>query len=108
MWWVMHSSLQDPEYFLSRPGFHDFYIKYTPDGEAALCSRTWPDICYTPSDLYTNRAALSAVSSLQSKVAAQEQTIDELTAESTRLRQMMKNGTWPPSSVPCTPTVANC
>lgn len=94
MWWVMHSTLQDPDYFLTRPGFHDFYIGYDQHtGEAQLCSHTWPDIRCTPTDLYFNRAALNKVSSLQGKVEQQEKTIGELTAENTRLRQMLKAGT---------------
>lgn len=94
MWWVMHSTLQDPDYFLTRPGFHDFYIDYDrTTGEAQLCSRTWPDIRCTPTDLYFNRAALNKVSSLQGKVEQQEKTIADLTAENTRLRQMLKAGT---------------
>lgn len=94
MWWVMHSTLQDPDYFLTRPGFHDFYIGYDRDkGEPQLCSYTWPDIRCSPTDLYFNRAALSQVSTLQSKVDQQEKTIGEMTAENTRLRQMLKAGT---------------
>jgi DNA-binding transcriptional regulator YiaG len=94
MWWVLHSTLQDPAYFLTRPGFHDFYIDYNRNtGEAQLCSSTWPDIKYTPTELYTNRAAMSEVTRLQVKVKEQDQKIDELTAENTRLRQMLKAGT---------------
>ena len=33
MWWMMHTTLQDPECFLTRPGYHDFYIEYE-NGEA--------------------------------------------------------------------------
>jgi DNA-binding transcriptional regulator YiaG/uncharacterized coiled-coil protein SlyX len=94
MWWMMHATLQDPEYFLTRPGFHDFYIGYDHDkNEPQLCSYTWPDIRCSPTDLYFNRSALNQVSTLQSKVAQQEKTIGELTAENTRLRQMLKAGT---------------
>ena len=93
MWWVMHSTLQDPTYFLSRPGFHDYYIDYDRStGEAQLRSYTWPDICYTPTQLYANRAALNEVTSLQYKVRELEGKVGELTAENTRLRQMAKTG----------------
>lgn len=93
MWWMVHSSLQDPSYFLSRPGFQDFYVDYKRDtGEPMLCSHTWPDIRYTPSELYTNRAALNEVSSLQFRVHELEKKVGELTAENTRLRQMAKTG----------------
>jgi DNA-binding XRE family transcriptional regulator len=91
MWWMIHSTLQDPTYFLSRPGFHDYYVDYDRNtGEAQLRSHTWPDICYTPAQLYANRAALNEVSSLQEKIRVQERRIGELTAENTRLRQMAK------------------
>ncbi len=94
MWWVMHSTLQDPDTFLTRPGFHDFYIGYDHDkGEAQLCSYTWPDIRCSPTDLYFNRAALNQVGTLQGKVEQQAKEIGELTAENTRLRQMLKAGT---------------
>jgi uncharacterized protein Veg len=94
MWWVMHSTLQDPDTFLTRPGFHDFYIGYDQDkGEAQLCSYTWPDIRCSPTDLYFNRAALNQVGTLQGKVEQQQKEIGELTAENTRLRQMLKAGT---------------
>lgn len=94
MWWVMHCTLQDPEYFLTRPGFHDFYIRYDhAKGEAVLCSHTWPDIQCTPHELYLFRSALGQVGTLQSQVAQQQKEIDALTAENTRLRQMLKAGT---------------
>ncbi len=92
MWWVMHTTLQDPEYFLTRPGFHDFYIEYT-NGEAVLCSYKWPDIRCTPTNLYFNQSALSEVSALRQELKQKDQAIAELTAENTRLRQMMKAGT---------------
>jgi DNA-binding transcriptional regulator YiaG len=91
VWWVMHVTLQDPEYFLTRPGFHDFYIEHV-DGQAFLCSHKWPDIRCTPTDLYFNRSALNDVLSLRRELSQKEQTIDELTAENTRLRQMLKTG----------------
>ena len=93
MWWVMHSTLQNPDYFLTRPGFHDFYISYDKQtGEPALCSYTWPDIRATPTNLYFNQAALSSVSQLQHKLEQQEKALGEMTAENTRLRQMLKVG----------------
>lgn len=93
MWWMIHSSLQDPTYFLSRPGFHDFYVDYDRStGEAQLRSYTWPDICYTPTQLYANRAALNEVTRLQVEVRNLKQQVGELTAENTRLRQMAKTG----------------
>jgi uncharacterized coiled-coil protein SlyX len=94
MWWMMTSTLQDPEFFLTRPGFHDFYIDYDRErGEPLLRSYSWPDIRYSPSDLYVNRTALNQVTSLEAKARLQEKTIGELTAENTRLRQMLKAGT---------------
>lgn len=94
MWWVMHSTLQDPSYFLTRPGFHDFYIGYDRHtGEAALCSYTWPDICATPTNLYFNQAALGQVSTLQNALDRKSKELAEMTAENTRLRQMLKAGT---------------
>lgn len=94
MWWVMHSTLQDPAYFLTRPGFHDFYIGYDRNtGEAALCSYTWPDICATPTNLYFNQAALGEVYTLRNQVEQKDAAIADLTAENTRLRQMLKAGT---------------
>jgi DNA-binding transcriptional regulator YiaG len=89
MWWVMHSTVQDPENFLTRPGFHDFYIEYV-DGEAVLCSSKWPDIRYTAADLFFNRCALSEVHSLRAQMERQESRLNELTAENTKLRQMLK------------------
>jgi hypothetical protein len=94
MWWVMHSTLQDPEYFLTRPGFHDFYIGYDRDrGEATLCSYTWPDIKCTPTDLYFQRAAASEVGTLRYQLEQKDKEIAELTAQNTKLRQMLKEGT---------------
>jgi DNA-binding XRE family transcriptional regulator len=93
MWWMVHSTLQDPAYFLTRPGFHDYYVDYDRNtGEAMLRSYTWPDISYTPTQLYANRAALNEVTSLQSRVRELEGKVGELTAENTRLRQMAKTG----------------
>lgn len=94
MWWVMHSTLQDPEYFLDRPGFHDFYIEYDHQaGESVLCSHTWPDIRCTPGNLYVQRTALNRAMQLEQQLAAKQREVDELTAENTRLRQMLKAGT---------------
>jgi len=94
MWWVMHSTLQDPAYFLTRPGFHDFYVDYDRNsGEPVLTSYTWPEIRATPTNLYFNQAALSQVGQLQAKVGQLESKVDQLTAENTRLRQMLKAGT---------------
>lgn len=101
MWWAMHCTLQDPEYFLDRPGFHDYYIEYDHDRkQSVLCSRTWPDIRVTPTDLYVQRAATSKVFELESRltakqleVDAKQRELDDLTAENTRLRQMLKAGT---------------
>lgn len=93
MWWVVHSTLQDPAYFLTRPGFHDYYIDYDREtGEPMLRSYTWPDICYTPNQLYANRAALNEVTQLQDQVKNLTKQVGELTAENTRLRQMAKTG----------------
>lgn len=92
MWWVMHSSLQDPEVFLTRPGFHNFYIDYY-DGEPMICSRTHPDIRYTPTDLYAGRIAMRRIESMKRELDQQVQLNNELAAENTRLRQMLKAGT---------------
>jgi DNA-binding transcriptional regulator YiaG len=89
MWWVMHVTMQDPEYFLTRPGFHDFYIEYT-DGKAHLCSYTYPDIRWTATDLYFNRCALNEVFSLREEIKKLEGKLQEFEAENTRLRQMLK------------------
>lgn len=89
MWWVMHCTMQDPEYFLTRPGFHDFHIEHI-DGEAYLCSTTYPDIRYSPSDLFLNRSALGQLADLRGEIARQAARIDEMTAENTRLRQALK------------------
>lgn len=89
MWWVMHVTMQDPEYFLTRPGFHDYYIEHV-DGVAYLCSYTWPDIRWTSTDLYFNRCALNEVFRLREQIKRQDEKLDELTAENTRLRQMLK------------------
>jgi DNA-binding transcriptional regulator YiaG len=91
MWWVMHASLQDPEVFLTRPGFHNFYIDYY-DGEPMICSRTHPDIRYTLTDLYVGIIAMRSVDSMKNELERQAQRNDELTAENTRLRQMLKAG----------------
>lgn len=93
MWWMVHCTLQDPAYFLTRPGFHDYYVDYDRvTGEAQLRSYTWPDICYTPTQLYANRAALNEVTCLQVEVQNLKKQVGELTAENTRLRQMAKTG----------------
>lgn len=89
MWWVMHVTMQDPEYFLTRPGFHDFYIEYV-DGESYLCSYTYPDIRWTAIDLYFNRCALNEVLALRGQIKRRDEKVDELTAENTRLRQLLK------------------
>lgn len=89
MWWVMHVTMQDPEYFLTRPGFHEFYIDYV-DGSAYLCSHSYPDIRWTATDLYFNRCALNEVLCLREQIKKQDEKLDELTAENTRLRQMLK------------------
>lgn len=94
MWWVMHSTLQDPDYFLTRPGFHDFYIGYDHNrGEATLCSHTWPDIRCTPTDLYVQRAAVNQVGAQRYQLEQKDKEIAELTAQNTKLRQMLKEGT---------------
>lgn len=101
MWWVMHCTLQDPEHFLDRPGFHDFYIEYDRDlNQPALCSHTWPDIRCTPTDLYVQRTAISKAVELENRlqakqreVEAKQRELDEMAAENTRLRQMLKAGT---------------
>lgn len=101
MWWVMSCTLQDPEFFLDRPGFHDYYIEYDRDlKQSVLCSRKWPDIRCTPTDLYVQRTAISKVSRLerrledkQMEVDAKQRELDEMAAENTRLRQMLKAGT---------------
>jgi DNA-binding transcriptional regulator YiaG len=89
MWWVMHVTMQDPDYFLTRPGFHDFYIEYV-DGTAHLCSHTYPDIHWTATDLYFNRCALNEVLCLREEIKRHIENFQELTAENTRLRQMLK------------------
>lgn len=89
MWWVMHVTMQDPEYFLTRPGFHDFYIEYV-EGKAYLCSHSYPDIRWTATDLYFNRCALNEVLCLREQIKRQEECQQALTAENTRLRQMLK------------------
>lgn len=89
MWWVMHVTMQDPEYFLTRPGFHDFYIEHV-EGTAYLCSHSYPDIRWTATDLYFNRCALNEVLILREKIKRQDEKLNELTAENTRLRQMLK------------------
>lgn len=89
MWWMMHCTLQDPKMFLTRPGFHDFYIDYTQH-PPELCSHTWPDIRYSATDLWINRAALSEVLSTRNQMKAQQDELDSLKAENTRLRQLLK------------------
>lgn len=89
MWWVMHVTLQDPAYFLTRPGFHDFYIEYI-DGVAHLCSYSYPDIRWTPTDLYFNRCALNEVLSLRREVKEHIEKFQALETENTRLRRMLK------------------
>ncbi|PPK41027.1 hypothetical protein B0G57_1466 [Trinickia symbiotica] len=89
MWWVMHTTMQDPEYFLTRPGFHDFHIEHI-EGEPFLCSSTYPDIRYSPSDLHLNRSALSQLYDLRAEIQRQAARLDEMTAENTRLRQALK------------------
>lgn len=101
MWWVMTCTLQDPEFFLDRPGFHDYYIEYDHDQkQSVLCSRQWPDIRCTPTDLYVQRTAMSKVFTLerrleakQLEVDAKQRELDEMAAENTRLRHMLKAGT---------------
>lgn len=92
MWWVMHAMLQDPETFVTRPGFHNFYIDYY-DGEPMICSRTHPDIRYTITDLYVGRVAMRSVESMKSEMDRQAKVNDDLVAENIRLRQMLKAGT---------------
>lgn len=91
MWWVMHTTLQDPEVFLTRPGFHNFYIDYY-DGEPMICSRTHPDIRYTITDLYAGRVAMRGIETMHSELQQAARRNDELAAENTRLRQMLKAG----------------
>lgn len=101
MWWVMSSTLQDPECFLDRPGFHDYYIEYDHDlHQPVLCSHKWPDIRVTPTDLYVQRTAVSKAFQLENQLHAKQQEVDakqleldEMAAENTRLRQMLKAGT---------------
>lgn len=76
---------------MTRPGFHDFYIDYGEQG-AELCSYTWPDIRVTPTDLYFQRTALNKVVAIEETLRVREDEIGRLTAENTRLRQMLKTG----------------
>lgn len=89
VWWVMHVTLQDPERFLTRPGFHDFYIDYR-DGEARLCSYAYPEIRWSATDLYFNRCALNEVLDLRRTIEKQSNAYQNLEAENTRLRQLLK------------------
>lgn len=89
MWWVMHCTMQDPEYFLTRPGFHDFYIEHC-DGESFLCSSTHPDIRYSAHDLFVNRSAINELFNLRAEIERQAARVDVMTAENTRLRQALK------------------
>lgn len=89
MWWMMHTTLQDPVYFLTRPGFHDFYIEYEK-GEALLCSHKHPEIRYSTTDLYFNRAVFSELLSYKNKLTRADAAYAELEAENTRLREMYK------------------
>ncbi|MFZ6798826.1 hypothetical protein [Undibacterium sp. Di24W] len=89
MWWMMHSTMQDPAYFLTRPGFHDFYIEYV-DGEALLCSYKHPEIRCSSTDLYFNRACFNELLIHKNKLKTASQKYDELLAENTRLREMYK------------------
>ncbi len=89
VWWVMHVTMQDPERFLTRPGFHDFYIEYS-DGEALLCSYTYPEIRWTATDLYFNRCALNEVLDLRRTIERQKDAYQALEYENTRLRQLLK------------------
>lgn len=94
MWWVMSTTVQDPEYFLTRPGFHDFYIDYDrATGEALLCSSEWPDIRASPTDLWVQRAATNKCLQLEEQLRVKQLALDEMTAENTRLRHMLKAGT---------------
>jgi DNA-binding transcriptional regulator YiaG len=92
IWWVMHTLMQDPEVFLSRPGFHDLYIEYR-NGENILRSSRYPEIRFTPADLYLATSALKSVESLNRDIREKDKEIQELQAENTRLRQMLKAGT---------------
>jgi hypothetical protein len=93
MWWMVHCTLQDPDYFLTRPGFHDFYVGFDHDTkQPVLCSYSYPDIRYSPTDLYVNRCALNEVITLRAKLEQKEQELADLTLENTRLRQLLKEG----------------
>lgn len=92
VWWVMHTMMQDPEVFVNRPGFHDFHIEYR-NGEAMLCSAKYPEVRFTPSDLHLARSAMQSVERLNRDLNAKDKQIEELQAENTRLRQMLKAGT---------------
>lgn len=87
----MHVTLQDPSYFLTRPGFHDYYIEYVA-GVAYLCSKTYPDIRYTTTDLYVNRCAINEVAVLRSRLKRSEDHMQVLTEENIALRKMFKTG----------------
>jgi DNA-binding transcriptional regulator YiaG len=89
IWWFMHTSMQDPAYFLTRPGFHDFYIDYE-NGEAFLCCHSHPEIRYTPTDLYFNRMAFAELLSCRRDLQKAQDAFDALQLENTRLREMYK------------------
>lgn len=89
MWWVMSVTMQDPEYFLTRPGFHDFYIEYE-NGEALFCSYSCPDIRWTATDLYFKCSAFNEVLFLREELKRAERKIQEMQNENTNLRQMFK------------------
>ena len=80
MWWVMHVTMQNQEYFLTRPGFHDYYIEYR-DGVPSLCSRSWPDIRWMATDLYVNRCAVSEVTRLRVVIEKRDESLRNLAAE---------------------------
>lgn len=92
VWWVMHTLMQDPDVFLSRPGFHDLCIEYQ-DGEALLCSKRYPAMRFSYTDLYLAKSAIQNAVDMNRELSKRDREIEELQAENIRLRKMMKAGT---------------
>lgn len=91
IWYMMHSLLQSPDVWLARCGFADLYVEYR-DGEAYLCSATYPSVRFTHAQLCYYELALKRLDALQTERRELCEQLEALRSENADLRNMFARG----------------